>query len=75
MSDIPLENTLQLRFNGTPLVIAAGTTLGGLLAQQDLAPDAVATAVNARFVARALREAHPLNEGDEVLTFQAIVGG
>jgi len=66
---------VTLSFNGTPLACTPGLTLGGLLARQGVASAAVATAVNSQFVPREQRDTHPLQPGDEVLTFQAIVGG
>lgn len=64
-----------LRFNQHTLPCPVGLTLAGLLAQQAVAPERVATAVNARFVPRTDRGATLLQPGDEVLTFEAIVGG
>ncbi len=64
-----------IRFNHHTLPCPAGLTLAALLAQQDVAPERVATAVNARFVPRAARDDTRLQPGDEVMTFEAIVGG
>lgn len=64
-----------LYFNQEPLRCRPGMTLEDLLARQGLAADAVATAVNGRFVPKAQRRLTPLRVGDQVLTFQAIVGG
>ena len=64
-----------LRFNERTLACPPGWTLAALLAEQGLAAEAVATAVNGQFVPRALRQATPLQAGDSVLTFHAIVGG
>lgn len=64
-----------IRFNHHPLPCPAGLTLDALLQRQGVSPDRVATAVNARFVPREARAATPLQPGDEVITFEAIVGG
>lgn len=62
-------------FNGTDLPWISGLTVAALLEQHAMAPASVATAVNGRFVAREQRGATALQPGDQVLTFQAIVGG
>ena len=64
-----------VRLNDHPLPCPAGLTLAALLQREGLAPERVATAVNARFVPRAAREATLLHPGDAVSTFEAIVGG
>ena len=65
----------SLRFNGQPQALATPLTLSELLAQHGIAADSVATAVNGQFVQRGQRVATALRPGDEVMTFQAIVGG
>ncbi len=65
----------MLNFNGTDLPCPEGLTLARLLDEQGVDPDTIATAVNGAFVPRALRATTPLQPGDTVLTFQAIVGG
>lgn len=64
-----------LRLNDRALPCPAGLTLAALLQREGLAPERVATAVNARFVPRAAREDTLLQPGDAVSTFEAIVGG
>jgi sulfur carrier protein len=64
-----------VRLNDRPLPCPAGLTLAELLRQQGLAPERVATALNARFVPRAARAGTLLQPGDAVTTFEAIVGG
>lgn len=68
-------STGALYFNGQPLPLPGPLSLSDLLAQHAIAADTVATAVNGRFVRREQRGATPLHHGDEVITFQAIVGG
>jgi sulfur carrier protein len=65
----------MLNFNGADLPCPDGLTLAQLLDEQGLEADTIATAVNGAFVPRALRATTPLQPGDTVLTFQAIVGG
>lgn len=65
----------MLTFNDLTLPCPDGLTLAALLDAQGMASDTIATAVNGQFVPRALRERTPLQPGDTVLTFQAIVGG
>ena len=52
-----------------------GLTLAALLDAQGVDANQIATAVNGKFVPRALRTQTWLSAGDTVLTFQAIVGG
>jgi sulfur carrier protein len=65
----------NLRFNHLTLPCPEDLTLAALLDRQGVDAASVATAVNGRFVPRALRAATVLQPGDTVLTFQAIVGG
>ncbi len=64
-----------LYFNKEALRCRPGLTLADLLARKGLAPNQVTTAVNGTFVPREQRTVTRLKVGDEVLTFQAIVGG
>jgi len=64
-----------ITLNGQAQSCPSGTNLAELIAQQGVAPDAVATAVNGAFVARDRRTQHVLQPGDSVTTFQPIVGG
>lgn len=66
---------ISITLNGQPRTVAAGSTLADLLKQIGQAPEAVATAVNARFVPRPARAECVLAAGDEVMLFQPIVGG
>lgn len=65
----------MLTFNDLTLPCPEGLTLAALLAEQDINAEQVATAVNGQFVPRTQRATTPLQPGDTVLTFQAIVGG
>ena len=67
--------TITVALDGQPYQIPAGTTLAALVAGLEYAPNAVATAVNGRFVARGLREGLQLQAGDSLLLFQPIAGG
>jgi sulfur carrier protein len=64
-----------ITLNGQAQPCPPGTTLAELIARQGVPPDAVATALNGSFVARAQRAQLPLQPGDSVTTFQPIVGG
>jgi sulfur carrier protein len=68
-----LEPTI--RFNDQSRPCPEGLTLTTLLQREGVNAERVATAVNARFVPREARDATPLHPGDEVITFEAIVGG
>ncbi|NDY92004.1 sulfur carrier protein ThiS [Ideonella livida] len=67
-----------ITLNGEPQAWAPGLTVAQALAAAGLEQDGVtrvATAVNAQFVPRALRESTVLQAGDALTTFAAIVGG
>lgn len=70
-----LHSALTVTLNGQPQVCPSGSTVADLIAHQHIAADAVATALNGSFVARAQRGQHTLQPGDSVTTFQPIVGG
>jgi sulfur carrier protein len=66
---------IEVRVDGRPWPLPRGATLADLAAAAGHAPADVATAVNGSFVARERRGMHVLEDGDEVLFFQPIVGG
>ena len=61
--------------NGEPHVWRLGLTVADVLAERGSDGDAVATAVNTRFVPRSARAETPLWPDDRVAIFSAIVGG
>lgn len=61
--------------NGQPRPWSPGLSVADLVQAQDQTPEAVATALNGTFVARAARTATLLQPGDQLTLFQAIVGG
>ncbi|MBA4262049.1 MAG: thiamine biosynthesis protein ThiS [Comamonadaceae bacterium] len=65
----------MLNFNDLTLPCPEGLTLAALLTAQGVNAEQVATAVNGTFIPRTQRATTPLQPGDTVLTFQAIVGG
>jgi sulfur carrier protein len=77
----PLASPAPVTLNGSPVdgFESIGISLADLLARhpetRELAPDAIASAINQRFVPRAQRAARLLQAGDAVTVFQAIVGG
>ena len=75
MSDLDSTPTVAIQVDGAARQVAAGTTLAQLVDALGHAPQAVSTAVNAAFVARAARGDRVLRAGDPVLLFQPIVGG
>jgi len=74
-SDQPNLPTLHIQLDGAPHALPAGSTLADAVARLGHAPDAVGTAVNGAFVARAARSTCVLRESDAVLLFQPVVGG
>jgi sulfur carrier protein len=69
------RETITLQLDGRPHTLPVGSCLAEMVASLGHAPNAIATAVNGLFIARTLREACALQEGDAVLLFQPIVGG
>ena len=67
--------TITVRLDDGPHSVAAGSSLADLLAGLGHRPDAVATAIDGRFVPREQRASERLQDGQTVLLFQAIVGG
>jgi len=70
-----ITETITIMLDGQPHLLLARTTLAALVEQLDHQNNAVSTAVNGQFVARAARADRVLEEGDQVLLFQPIVGG
>lgn len=70
-----MNPTITIRLEDGPRSIPQGQNLAALLVDLNQAEKEVSTAVNGRFVPRSQRAATVLQEGDEVLVFQAIVGG
>ena len=66
---------ITIQLDGQPHSLSAGTPLAALVAQLGHPDNAVSTAVNGQFVPRSARTGHVLQEGDQVLLFQPIVGG
>jgi sulfur carrier protein len=66
---------ITIRVGGRPHPVPAGSSLADLIAALGHLPNAVATGLNGDFVGREKRASTPLCAGDEVLVFQAIVGG
>ena len=65
---------INITLNGQPMQTEAAN-LAALIEQLDELPQALATAVNGEFVARAARASCALSEGDAIYTFQPITGG
>ncbi|RUS65925.1 hypothetical protein CUZ56_02525 [Saezia sanguinis] len=68
-----MGTTITIMLNGEPQQLPAMTLAAfvSLIGE----PASLATAVNGEFVARDVRAAYQLKEGDEVMTFQPITGG
>lgn len=68
-----MGTTIKIILNGEPQQLPAMTLAAfvSLIGE----PASLATAVNGEFVARDVRAAYQLKEGDEVMTFQPITGG
>jgi sulfur carrier protein len=66
---------ILITVNGESQSVPSGANLATVLANAQLAAEAVATAVNGEFVPRNDRASRELLMGDAVFTFQAITGG
>lgn len=66
---------ILITVNGESQSVPAQTSLAAVIANAQLAAEAVATAVNGEFVPRNDRATRELLAGDAVFTFQAITGG
>lgn len=69
------HDAIRIVLDGAPHALPAGTTLASLVAALGHRPEAVGTAVNGVFVARAHRSDYALHAGDAVVLFQPITGG
>jgi sulfur carrier protein len=65
----------QILVNGQPQAWLPELSLADLLQQRGDPPDAVATALNGRFVPRRERAQTRLQSGDSLTIFEAITGG
>jgi len=66
---------VNIVINDEPHELAAPLTLATLLEQLDHQQSGTALAVNQQIVPRARWSTHLLQEGDELVIFQAIAGG
>ncbi len=70
-----MAESLDIRVNGEPRQVPAGTTVGALLDALGLRRDGIAVAIGLQVVPRGEHDAHPLAAGDEVEIIQAVGGG
>lgn len=75
LADASRPATVRIRLGEDARELPAGSSVADVVQLLGHAPDAVSTAVNGEFVARAARDARRLADGDQVLLFQPIVGG
>lgn len=68
-------DAVPIVLDGQPHALPAGSTLAALVDALGHRPEAVGTAVNGVFVARAHRHDYVLHAGDAVVLFQPITGG
>ena len=66
---------MHIQFNDEPLQCPDNLTLENVLEQLRLMRPGIALAVNQTIVPREQWETHLLNDGDQILLFQAIAGG
>ncbi len=70
-----MPETIRIQLEDGPRDMPAGSSLADLVAALGHEEKAVSTACNGQFVPRSQRSATVLQAGDQVLIFQAIVGG
>ena len=75
MSAPPRATPANVIVNGDARAWRLGITVADILAERGDDGEAVATAVNTRFVPRAARAETPLWPDDRLVVFSAIVGG
>lgn len=66
---------MHIHFNDEPMQCPDNLTLENLLEQLRLMRPGIALAINQTIVPREQWETHLLNDGDQILLFQAIAGG
>ena len=66
---------MRIHFNDEPMQCAGNLTLEILLEQMRVLKPGIALAINQTIVPREQWETHLLNDGDQILLFQAIAGG
>jgi sulfur carrier protein len=66
---------MHIHFNDEPMQCPDNLTLENVLEQLRLMRPGIALAVNQTIVPREQWETHLLNDGDQILLFQAIAGG
>lgn len=69
------EPSPSVWLHGSPRPWQPGLTLSALLQAEALNPACVATAVDALFIARPLRDTTQLQPGDQITVFHPITGG
>ena len=70
-----MSESATVLVNGEPWSWQPGLQVAQVLDAMDTPANSVATALNGHFVPRPLREQTPLNPGDALTIFKAIVGG
>jgi sulfur carrier protein len=70
-----MTEPVAITVDGQVRTVPPGCTLDDLVEQLGRPRNDIATALNGDFVARHLRHAHLLREGDSVTCIQLIVGG
>ncbi len=66
---------MNIVVNGAPRQVAPGTTIAQLLAELDVASQAVAVEVNLQLVPRARHAEHELQEADQLEVVTLVGGG
>lgn len=66
---------MHIHFNEEPMQCPDNLTLENLLERLRLTRPGIALAINQTIVPREQWETHLLNDGDQILLFQAIAGG
>ncbi|MBN9643856.1 sulfur carrier protein ThiS [Corynebacterium mendelii] len=70
-----MDNTITITLNGETTVIAAHTTVAGLIDQRGISPDGTAVAVGETVLPRSRWKDNRLRPGDTVEILTAVQGG
>lgn len=61
--------------NNQPIELPQGSSLADALAQKEIKPDGIATAINGTVINKSARAETPLKDGDNILVIKAFCGG
>ncbi len=66
---------MKITLNDRPIELSQRLTVAEFLTQLKYSPEGAALAINQTIIPRSQWPQHVINEGDDILLFQAIAGG